>query len=350
MGEVRRYHSDVPDWRKTTVSKKGQVVGIELEVNNPKGKQLSADALDKFKPGKNPHPLAEDDSSLNNVTGVEIICPPLTLDEASTEGGYMHRLMEELKAAGTDVDPTDNYGMHINVNMEGWSAEEKLCVQYLCNRFANSGSTLGRRATGFGAYIPVFKFVRMPGGAVSVRTWPGGKHFAAHIRRATGESQPGGIDGTVIEVRLAKSTLDMDDLRIMLDYIFALRNWVKVAPRHTLACCFLDRMLVRGDGAVGVLEKMFTYWCRKNAQSVYARIKSNGEQQAKPNRLVVMQEAVKGRDINDNFAYSGLYNDKSTTSTQQAVRISDVLSKGIAIQGEFNHDGRVFASTVRPAN
>lgn len=352
MGEVKRYHADLPDWRKTTSAKKGQLIGIELEVNHKKGKHLAADALDSFEPGKHPAPLTENDSSLDTEQGVEIICPPLPLAEVVDDEGYIHRLMKNQAEAGTDKDPTVNYGMHININMDGWGPEEKLLVQYLCNRFYTTGTTLGRRTQGFGRYTPTFKLVRMPGGSVSISTWPGDKHAAAHIRQATMQSLPGGVDGTVIEVRLAKSTLDIEDLRVMIDYIFALKNWVAIAPRHTLACCFLDRLSGDGIRTISPLEKMFKYWCRKNAPTVYAAMEGRvaEEIQAKPNRLTVMQKLISDNLTELNFRNTGIHYDKSTGCKEQAVRLSTAVSKGLKLQGEFAYNGLLFATTVRPAN
>jgi hypothetical protein len=359
MAEVKRYHSDVPDWRKTRVTKSGDLIGVELEVHNNSGKEVTADSLDTFKPNKKyPAPIAENDSSLDPDNGVEIICPPLPIEEATSSTGYIGILMETLRKAGVVANPTTNYGMHINVNMAGWSSEEKLAVQYLCNRFAKTGKLFGRRATGFGSYIPVFKLKYHFGGEhmVSISTWPGGKHAAAHIRASTDRTLGGGVDGIVIEVRLAKSTLDITDLKVMVDYIYALRNWVRIAPRHTIACCFLDYLLYHSKHVnaleSGPLEQMFKYWCRKNAPGIYALLQQADmpELQSKPNRLSVMQGLTKGVRLHNSLNNVGIYVDTDATGPEQAQRLSTVLSKGIKLEGQLASDGKIYASSLRSAD
>lgn len=362
MAQVKRYHTDQPDWRRTTHRKTGDLIGVELEVYHEYGKQEAADALDNFGYGAEyPRPLAEDDSSLDGDYGVEIICPPLPVDEVVKKDGYICTLMSVLEQAGTRKEPGEGYGMHVNVNMHDWSDEEKLAVQYLLNRFYNIGVLLGKRSTGFGEYTSIFKLTRANSGMVCISTWPGGKHSAAHIRRGTTESRPGGADGTVIEVRLAKSSLDIENLKVIIDYVYALRNWVRVAPKHTIACCFLDYALskepgmsrsFRDAGIDSEMEKMFTHWCKKQAPGLYTLLKAGNIQQLapKPNRLLVMQALTKGRNLKDALHRMGVHDDQSLSSPEQAVRISTIVGKSTGLQGEFATNGLIYASTLRPLN
>lgn len=356
-----RYHGAMPDWRRTDAAKKGDLLGIELEVHNRHGRERSADALDEFVPGgRLPMPIAERDGSLDRRLGVEIICPPLSVDQATQDNGYIHRLMTLLQKAGTSPEPPNGYGMHVNINIADWSLAEKVSVQYLINSFKTLGEHIGRRPEGgntFGGYIPVYRLGRQPGGLLGMTTYPGDKHAAAYIRMNAGGRMGRDANGIVMEVRLAKSTLDIQNLRNVVDYTFALRSFVRAAPKHTVACCFLQQT-VRGSAAFtrengNVLEQMFLAWCRKKDPKVYDLVRGlSPEVETTANRLGQMQERIKateGRAVT--FTQVGLINNDANNSVkEQAVRISTVLGKSLELQGELDHDGRIDARTVRAAN
>lgn len=354
-----RYHGNMPEWRRTDAAKKGNLLGIELEVHHPRGREVSADALDNFVPGdRTPMPIAERDGSLDEHLGVEIICPPLTVEQATTNGGYINRLMDTLRTAGTSPEPPNGYGMHVNVNIAEWSFAEKVGVQYLINSFKTLGEHLGRRPEGrttFGGYIPVYRMVRLPTGGVSMTTYPGDKHAAAYIRMNAARQAGRDAAGIVMEVRLAKSTLEIQNLRNVVDYTFALRDFVAAAPKHTIAACFLQQT-VSGSAAFtrdngNVLEQMFLTWCRKKKPALYDLLRGLApELETTANRLGQLAERVKattGRVVT--FTNVGLVNGEDISTKEQALRISTVIGKSLELQGELAYDGRLDARTIRAA-
>lgn len=346
--DITAYHRNTPDWRKTTATKKGQLVGIELEVFHGKGKQYAANSIDDFDPGDFALPLAEDDSSLCRERGVEIICPPLPLNEVKGEAGYIARLLQNLADAGTEENPTVGYGMHININLDGWTPEEKLATQYVLNKFETFGKRVGRRATGFGRYWKSFRFRRQAGGSVRIDTHNGDKHCAAWLR-GTAAARSGSYESQVMEVRIPKSTLNIEHVRQAVDYSFAIRDWVSVAPRHTLACCFLDYV----SGGVSNLEADFLRWCVKNRPEIAAIIapgevppKEKGTRLQRAQHLLMSQE-----EVQCSFNNVGIYtNDRTNPDRKkQAVRISNLIGKSLNLEGELDQDGRIVASTLRAA-
>lgn len=357
-----RYHGAMPDWRRTETAKRGDLLGIELEVHNPNGREASADALDTFIPGNEiPMPIAERDGSIDPALGVEIICPPVTIEQATQDNGYIHRLMQVLRNARTTAEPPNGYGMHVNVNIADWPLAEKLAVQYMLNSFKTLGEQIGRRPEGrrtFGGYIPVYRMTRDRGGVLSTVTYPGDKHSAAYIRMNAARGANRDANGIVMEVRLAKSTLDIQNLRNVVDYVFALRSFVRTAPKHTLACCFLQQAtrnsaeFVRTNG--NMLEQLFLTWTRKRSPALYDLLQGLApEVETTANRLGQVQERVKDAADNAiNFTNVNLVNAnaENTGSKKQALRISTIIGKSLNLQGELVYDGRVDARTVRVAD
>lgn len=340
MADITRYHANTPDWRRTDHPKSGILIGIELEVFHPDGKQYAANVLDEFDPGEFALPLAENDSSLCSSRGVELICPPMPIDEAVSPDGYVGRLMDSLKKVGTKPDPSVGYGLHININVADWSEEEKQAVQYLLNRFSGFGLVIGGRATGFGSYHPVFYLRRQGGGRLQINTYNGDKHCAAWLRR----------QGRVMEVRFPKSTLDINKLKQAVDYVFALHRWVSRAPKHTLACCFLD-YISPNDYLAG----RFYQWCCKHRPEVASLLQPKAPIPNTPykgGRLKgAQQEFTETSTNNARLMQVGIHahgrSDSSTT--EQSIRISNLIGKSTDLEGELAESGRLYAPSIRIA-
>lgn len=344
------YHGQRPDWRSTGVTRKGALFGVELEVYHPRSREVAADSLDNLKLGKYPAPVAERDGSIDRHRGVEIICPPLPRQEVVDDDGYIARLMQALRDAGTEPDPLAGYGLHINVNVVDWDVKHKLLVQFLLNKFARFGTAVGRRLNGFGQYLPTFHYNRTPGGSLNLVTFPGGKHSAAWIRGAPGVN-PGTGAGLVMEVRFPKSTLNIQHIREALDYIEAVRAWVAAAPNHTEACCFLHNW--RHEQYSEPLAGVFLHWCQTHRPQIAELISNVGVLPIKGKRLTTMQElvadpaSVSDHDPARGFSYARLSNDGVK---KQAIRISKIIGKGSGLQGEQDGQGRIVASSIKAAD
>lgn len=350
----RTYHGQQPDWRNSHHSKKGELFGIELEVEHPHDRQALADALDDFDPGSHPIPIAERDGSLNQHLGVEIICPPVPLADVTKGNGYMARLMKLLASAGARPEQPVGYGMHVNINIVDWDPKEKLVVQYLLNRFEVFGTVIGRRSGGqrtFGSYIPTLTFERMNGGALEMRTYPGDKHCAAWVRATARSHRAGTGAGSVMEVRFPRSSLDIEDLRRSIAYVYAVRDWVRAAPNHTTACMFYDWVLMntRGNKPTTLIHGLFLNWLTKKNQPMYELLKGLGVPVVEGKRMEVMRAAV-AKLTTPNLPATRIDTSDNAHRSEQTLRIGALLGKGANLQGEQAFGGGINASSVRAVN
>jgi hypothetical protein len=341
------YHGQQPDWRDTKTTRKGELFGIELEVIHPKNRSHTADALDDLDIGKYPAPIAERDGSLDRVKGVEIICPPLPRKETVEEGGYMDRLLSLLREAGVPDEQPGGYGMHVNVNVAEWEPKTKVLVQYLLNKFYSLGAVIGRRQTGFGSFMPRFRYTREPGGGLSLVTYPGGKHSAAWLRGGNGVTA--GTGGSVVmEVRFPKSTTNLADIRNAVDFVSAVRDWVSAAPNHTEAVCFVGQHI---DGVKNrVAEALFLGWCHKYRPELFALLKNSGVEPLTGKRQAVAFSAF---EENENIAnpWDGIRYDERTVNgnKKQILRIGALLGKGAQLTSQQDERGNILASTIKAA-
>lgn len=120
---VRRgYHSTFPAWRSTQL--KGQYIGIELEVYHPNHYRDALAALPNVRKNQRA-PITEEDGSLDDYKGVEIIFPPYKYAQLKNHRSFFHTSLAALQKAGAHGRP--GYGMHMNVNTGGWS-EDKIAT------------------------------------------------------------------------------------------------------------------------------------------------------------------------------------------------------------------------------
>lgn len=148
MGDYTRgmYHGNMPTWRNGRNQEAGQLVGFELEIENPNGYLSTLEALPDNTRRK---PIAEQDGSLNHRLGVEIVFPPYKYSAIKRKGAFFERAMSALEEAGCHAGL--NCGLHMNINTNGWGEELRKIFTAVVNSFsaeqlANVG---GRRLNGF---------------------------------------------------------------------------------------------------------------------------------------------------------------------------------------------------------
>lgn len=341
------YHGQQPSWRDTKVTRKGELFGVELEVFHPRGRANAADALDLLNPRKYPRPLAERDGSLDRARGVEIICPPLPRKEVTEEAGYMSELLGHLRDAGVPAEQPEGYGMHINVNVVDWEPKHKVLVQYLLNKFSRTAPVIGRRTAGFGSFIPRFRYLREPGGHLSLVTYPGGKHAAAWLRGSTGVLAGTGAS-VVMEVRFPKATTATEHIRLAVDYVTAVREWTAAAPNHTEAVCFIGETLAGADAHVA--ESLFVSWCSKRYPELHKLFAEAGIEGLKGKRLETAANILSSGDLNLTTENRITHDSSSTDGAKkQILRISSLLGKGAQLAGQQDARGNTIVSTIKAA-
>lgn len=113
------YHATSTPWRQHDYKPKGELVGIELEMEHPIHRSALLNCIPEFTPTT--RPITERDSSLDS-TGVEIIFPPVSPRDLIKKRSAFSRTLTALAAAG--ATPSSDTGMHINVNTGDWTGDE----------------------------------------------------------------------------------------------------------------------------------------------------------------------------------------------------------------------------------
>lgn len=356
MALIGQYHGEMPDWRVTGLTKTGELFGIELEVEHVADRQVAADAVDAVDYGGHPPPVVERDGSLSETLGVEIVCPPLPIANVMDEDGYIARLMRKLRESGVPSKQRESVGMHVNVNVVDWTPQEKLLVQWCLNAFYAGASHVGRRGNGgFGSFIPTCRYAREVDGSLRMDTFPGGKHSAAWLRSPGNRFPAGRGNALVMEARFPRSTLEIKELHDAIDYITAVRDWVRVAPNHTQAGVLLATIM----GGAAAMEGLFFRWCLRyrphvnlpthivNGADKLADLLGDG------NRLEVMTRAYEKQDenrrTNPDMARAGFVNGQPG-SKEQILRISTLISKGAGLEGESVYSNVYGQHLINPSS
>lgn len=278
--QVQGRHTSMPSWRAHGVRKKGDLVGVELEVFHAEGNSVAADSLDKVDFGKYPRPIAEIDGSLCRVRGVELVLPPLPTQEVISDNGYLAKMITALKGAGVtngERPSGTGYGLHLNFNVADWTPNERAVVQYALNAMNRVGRNVARRDSGFGNWAPRFNLLRAghtvtkAGGRsrIALSTWPGNKYAAAWIRPTPGGNVE--ADGTVLEFRAPRSTLLLGDVQLAVSYVAAVRQWVSAFGGDALAACYLHSTL---PASSWLDSEFMSYWHHVAAESMKGPVRA----------------------------------------------------------------------------
>lgn len=196
MGDYRRgaYHGSAPNWRATRTLK-GQYIGIELEVYNRGGYRKTLAALPNVRKNQR-KPITEEDGSLSDSAGVEIIFPPYKYSQLRNHRSFFHTALAEMQKAGAQTH--SGYGMHMNVNTGGWQPGKRgaFCVvvsSLPSNMIENIG---GRR-------------VQQNGTTMWTQYCNDGYNYYGRV-----EGKPGRL-----ECRFPQSCLDSERVTILVDFI-----------------------------------------------------------------------------------------------------------------------------------
>lgn len=138
------YHAGARPWIKNPP--KGLVFGVELEM-------YSKDRFNVAELARDVGFLAEQDSSLDDECGVEIIAPPGTFAEHMDETGNWMKFLDSVQGKAIAWDAGTGYGMHVSVNRAALTPFHvgKLLVFIHCNR-AFCERIAGRRQTNYTVY------------------------------------------------------------------------------------------------------------------------------------------------------------------------------------------------------
>lgn len=246
MGNYRRrdYHSQYPAWRDTS-SLKGKYIGIELEVNNESGYDATLAALPNVRRNQR-RPLVEEDGSLNDYEGVEIIFPPYKYSQLKNHRSFFHTALAAMHKAGTQG--MDGYGMHMNVNTGGWSEDKQCAFAVVIGSLPES-------------------FIRNIGGRRRERA--GVAQWSEHVNTSTLYAR---IEPKIgrIECRFPESTLDSERVMTLVDFIAMVEKYAGQKKPQALLKKIVEDTIKPKPGRYGweyssktrydLVTEAFVYW------------------------------------------------------------------------------------------
>ena len=207
MGNYTRhyYHTQQPAWRESN-NLNGKYIGVEFECE-PKGTnsyRKILDLLPDFKFGRSP--LTETDMSLGN-NGVEIVFPPVSYKQLKNKKSVFAKSIAALKG---NLKNTTRTGMHLNVNIRGWSWQHtQIFVAVFHHISRDALETIGGRK--LNSYCSQNKF-RYLQSAIDLA----GHQYAAEWR------------GNRVELRFPKPTTNHEHIKKLVEFIEMAERFAKL--------------------------------------------------------------------------------------------------------------------------
>jgi hypothetical protein len=327
---ITSYHSQQPDWRESALS--GKWIGLELEVHHNSGSDVVAQAMDQVEYGQWPAPILELDGSLDNRNGVEIVCPPLPVEEVLADNGYITRMMERLRAAGTE-ETRSGYGMHVNFNVSDWSYRQRQVVAYLLGWMTPEVARVaGRVATRATAGVPSMRLGAFGGnGSRTVYTSPT-KYQPARMRQVDPSSPT-----WVLEFRAPASTLDPSNLRRCVEFVYDVAERVESRVDLWLAACFAHSVMTQASSYSRVLvERMLT--------PVLPPLNATSEELQQFINSITVSDTIRMSSRNDFVIGDIVY--ASVRLPEQAIRICTLIAEGGELSSSAPWTGIEHADTL----
>lgn len=208
-----RYHGIMPPWRTTRNAARGQLAGIELEIEHGGGYNRILQALPDT-PNSKLRPCTETDASIDNRTGVEIIFPPYKYSTIKSGASFITKAVAALRDEGCRVG--ERCGMHVNINTNGWPKRVKALFVAAINGL--SDVTLrnigGRELNGYCRQIStaIYSPNRM------LHLCQGSHHSATSVRTNR------------VELRFPVATTSIDNIRKIIDFAYYMEKYVRTLP------------------------------------------------------------------------------------------------------------------------
>lgn len=215
MGYEREsYHSynSRPAWRNSN-QLKGAYIGVELEtVSRTRSYRDVLRRLPEF--NARCRPLTEEDGSLPDNTGVEIIFPPFRASTIKKSTSVLAKSMAAID--GVVAHGHRATGMHINLNVGDMLLSERTCMMHAVHcltstMLANLG---GRYPNNYCSPYPY---------ASRGRTLPASDHY----RGLCWHGNAAELHGSRLELRFPQSTTNHKRLKLLVDFCMALRAFAK---------------------------------------------------------------------------------------------------------------------------
>lgn len=229
---IMGYHDGFRPWNHNPVD--GLKFGCELECYALHDRTDIAEYAHKYKF------LAEEDGSLDDSHGVEIIAPPMTFQEHTDPAGKWLSFLADVQGKAKAWDAGIGYGLHISVNRSALTKFHtgKFLVFIHRNR-AMCEKIAGRRQTHYAPYRPEMKITeakRYENAKYNAVGLPSDKRIEVRIFRATlkPESFLKNVEfvAAAVEFTRAASALNLTE-KNFLEWL-GTRNNKKLYPNLTL--------------------------------------------------------------------------------------------------------------------
>lgn len=188
-------------------------VGVEIELFAEANTEF-LNALNEDITSEAQAMAAERDGSIDRYYGVEIISPPLPLEQAISKEGYFAKLMERI--GGLYTVPNTNYGMHISFNTVDWPLQVLDDVILFIRSAAPLGVRIGRRPPGYNQYWAA--------------AWRQGQRITNGGQRNRSTVVTTYNNGRM-EVRLFLAPENFDQIRVGMQYVLAVKEYVTQNPQ-----------------------------------------------------------------------------------------------------------------------
>lgn len=217
MGNYYRgeYHEERPDWRDYRGP--GKLIGIELELEHNTGYEELLNALPDPGAQDGDRPITEEDGSLSNSRGVEIVFPPYSYGVAEDPSSFLSRAVNALKQAGASV--SSRTGMHMNINVGGWSRRKMARFMGLLHNLPDT--TLAN----IGGRYPNCYCSKQPGTRFYVDA-DDDTHTVAAYR------------GSRIEVRFPAATVNIERIAVLSVFLEYVEKWAGSSRSITVQSAF----------------------------------------------------------------------------------------------------------------
>lgn len=272
------HHTPNSAWRQNT-NLDGNFVGLELETHNRKGRDVTDRAIgDSGINYKGVAPICETDGSISHTLGTEIICPPVSLANAIKAGGFVDKLLDILHEAGVTEEPERNYGMHMNINVRNWTAQERYLHMFVLRCLKSIAQDLGKRTgesnTGNnvdGYWNPWNDLVFAHNGFSYT---PPSKYNPSWIRR----------NNAVMEVRYPKAVLTFNHVKTNISFMYSIRAFLNTeAGRWAAFYAAKSGAGARGPLATAIetVKQVYLSWLKnqRNFRNLFNAININPENQ-----------------------------------------------------------------------
>lgn len=221
--ERHAYHGDYTNpMVRSPVNATDKHIGIELEVVGRNSYQELLSTIPHPKNSKQ-RPLTECDASLPS-TGLEIVFPPFSVASLKNKRGYFAKVLESLKPVV--IDKHQRAGMHLNVAKLSTANANGIFMALLHNLPARTAMTLFKR-TG-GQYHRSLFYPRVEDYKFNPYNALNGNHSAAATYRIGNFALDlGGVK--YIEVRLARSNVEHDEVIMIIKFLELAREFAETA-------------------------------------------------------------------------------------------------------------------------